>query len=67
MPAEVRDRAGLDEGTIMILVETEHGLVLMSQAQLQARVRSDMQGTDLVEELLAERRTAADIEDRTNA
>lgn len=67
VPAEVRERAGLDEGTILILMETDGGLVLMSQAQLRARVRADLRGTSLVEELLAERRMTADDEDRASA
>lgn len=64
VPVEVRERAGLDEGTVMILVETDDGLVLLSQEQLRARVRADRRGTSLVEELLGERREAAAAEDR---
>ena len=32
VPADVRECAKLHEGTVMILMETEGGLVLMSQA-----------------------------------
>lgn len=67
VPAEVRERAKLDEGAVMILLETEGGLVLMTQAQLQARVRADLEGTSLMEELLAERRAAARAEDDASA
>lgn len=63
VPAEVRKRCHLDEGTIMILIESDNGLVLMNQQQLKARVRGDMQGTSLVDELLKERREAARVED----
>ena len=67
VPAEVRERAKLDEGAVMILLETEGGLVPMTQAQLQARVRADLEGTSLTEELLAERRAAARAEDDASA
>jgi AbrB family looped-hinge helix DNA binding protein len=63
IPAELRDRAGLTEGTALILLETPNGLVLLTRPQLQDRVRAELAGLDLVDELLAERRTAAAVED----
>jgi len=63
IPAEVRSAAGLDEGTKLVLLPTEAGLVLMTREQLRARVREDLAGLDLVGELLAERRRAAAEED----
>lgn len=63
IPAEVRSAAGLAEGTKLVLLPTDAGLVLMTRDQLRARVRDDLAGLDLVEELLAERRRAADDED----
>lgn len=63
VPAGVRERAGLVEGTPLMLLETPTGLVLLTREQLQARVRSDLAGVDLVRELLAERRTNAAGED----
>jgi AbrB family looped-hinge helix DNA binding protein len=63
VPADVRDRAGLQAGTPLVLLETPAGLVLMTRAQLRARVRDELAGLDLVGELLAERRRAADEED----
>lgn len=63
LPAGVRQRAGLPEGTPLILLERPTGLVLLTQAQLQARVRADLTGLDLVGELLAERREHAQAED----
>lgn len=65
VPAEVRDRAGLREGTPLVLLETPDGLVLLTRDQLKARVRRELAGLDLVGELLAERRRAAADEDRT--
>lgn len=63
VPAEVRERAGLREGTPLVLLETPHGLVLLTREQLRARVRRELEGIDLVSELLAERRRAAERED----
>ena len=63
VPVEVRERAGLVEGTSLVLLDTPEGLVLLTREQLLARVRGELEGVDLVSELLAERRLAADQED----
>lgn len=63
MPAEVRARRGLVEGTQLMLLETPDGLLLLTREQLLDRVRADLAGLDLVGELLAERRRAAELED----
>lgn len=63
MPAEVRERAGLVEGTPLVLLESVDGLVLLTREQLRARVRRELGGTGLVAELLADRRRAAERED----
>ena len=63
IPAEVRERAGLAEGTPVVLFETSSGLALLTRAQLRDRVRTDLAGLDLVGELLAERRAEAAAED----
>lgn len=63
VPAEVRERAGLSEGTPLVLLETPTGLVLLTREQLRARVRDELAGLDLVAELLADRRRAAQEED----
>ena len=63
VPADVRKRAGLVEGTPLVLLESPDGLVLLTREQLRDRVRRDLAGLDLVGELLAERRRAAAIED----
>ncbi len=62
VPAQIRARAGLVEGTPLIVLDTPAGIVLLTREQLRARVRSELAGTDLVEELLAERRAAAQAE-----
>ena len=63
IPAAARERAGLSPGTPLILLETPEGLVLMTRRQLRSRVREDLAGLDLVAELLADRRRAAQEED----
>jgi AbrB family looped-hinge helix DNA binding protein len=63
VPAEVRDRAGLAAGTPLVLVESPSGLVVMTRDQLRARVRAELDGLDLVGELLRERRSASERED----
>ena len=63
VPAEVRERAGLREGTRLVLIETPNGLILLTREQLKARVRAELAGLDLVKELLDERRAQADAED----
>lgn len=63
VPAEVRERAGLTAGTPLVLMETPGGIVLMTREQLRARVRKELEGLDLVTELLDERRRAAAQED----
>lgn len=63
IPSEVREAAGIEEGTRLVLLATESGLVLMTRDQLRERVRGDLSGLDLVAELLADRRKAATEED----
>ena len=63
VPAEVRERAGLVEGTTLVLLVTPSGIVMMTRGQLRERVRDELAGLDLVGELLAERRATAATED----
>jgi AbrB family looped-hinge helix DNA binding protein len=63
IPADLRERAGLAEGTALILLETPTGLVLLTRPQLRELVRADLAGQDLVGELVAERRAEAAADD----
>ena len=63
VPADVRERAGIAEGTVLVMLETPTGLVLLTREQLRDRVRADLADADLVTELLAERRRASAAED----
>jgi hypothetical protein len=44
---------------VLVLLETDGGLVLLTRDQLRDRVRADLAGLDLVGELMAERRADA--------
>lgn len=63
IPADVRNRLGLEAGTALVLVETPRGLVLTSREQAKTLVRAQLAGVSLVDELIAERRddAAADL------
>lgn len=63
VPADIRERSGLTAGTPLVIVETADGLVLMTREQLKRRIRGQLDGHDLVAELLADRRAAARAED----
>lgn len=63
VPNEVREQNGLEPGTPLILLDTDGGIVLLTREQLRERVRSELAGLDLVDELLADRRRAAAEED----
>ena len=63
VPAPIREEAGLVEGTVLVAMATPSGIVLMTREQLKARVRAEMEGADLVQDLLEERRAAAALED----
>jgi hypothetical protein len=60
---DLRERAGLAEGTALTLPETPRGLVLLTRPQIQELVRADLTGLDLVGELLAECHISATTED----
>lgn len=63
IPVGLRERAGLAEGTPLVLLETPQGIVLLTRSQLQEIVRADLAGQDLVSDLLAGRRAEAAAED----
>ena len=63
VPAELRDRAGMHEGSVMVLIDTSRGVVLLSREQAKALVRADLSDLDLVSELLFGRRSEAAAED----
>jgi bifunctional DNA-binding transcriptional regulator/antitoxin component of YhaV-PrlF toxin-antitoxin module len=56
VPADVRERAGWEAGTPLVLIETDDSVVLLTRGQRRDRVRLELSGLDLVGELLRERR-----------
>lgn len=62
MPAELRAKAGLAEGTRLVVIDTPGGILVLTRAQLRERVRRELGGLDLVEELLADRRREAEAD-----
>lgn len=63
VPSELRKRLHLEAGTPLVMIETERGLVLATREQLKGLVRSQLQGLDLVDELLEDRRRQAAADD----
>ena len=63
VPAQLRERAALAAGTRLVMLDTPGGIVLLTREHLRARVREELDGLDLVGDLLAERRHAADRDD----
>ena len=63
VPAEVRARSNLEPGTVLVLIDSAEGMLLVTREQLSERVRKDLEGLDLVGDLCAERRRAAARED----
>jgi AbrB family looped-hinge helix DNA binding protein len=62
VPADVRDSQGWVEGTPLAVVDTPDGVLLMTKAQLIAHLRRQLDGHDLVAELLADRRAGVPAE-----
>lgn len=63
LPAGLRQRRNWPEGTILIAVETERGVVLTRRDELERLVREQLAGSDPVADLMEERRLAASRED----
>ena len=64
LPIELRQSREWAEGTTLLAIETERGVVLTTRAELEKLVRAQLGDADLVGELLAERRAASAEEDR---
>jgi AbrB family looped-hinge helix DNA binding protein len=63
VPAEMRERLGLHPGRVLVFIESPMGLVLLTRDQLKERVRTELEGLNLVDELLEDRRRQARDED----
>jgi len=60
LPAEVRSRHDLVPGTALVVIDAPGGVALLTREQLRDRVRVELAGLDLVGDLLADRRSAAE-------
>ena len=63
VPVELRERLHWTTGAQLLMLETPHGVILATRDQVKQLVRDGLQGLDLVDELLADRRRAAAAED----
>jgi bifunctional DNA-binding transcriptional regulator/antitoxin component of YhaV-PrlF toxin-antitoxin module len=63
IPAALRERWGLIAGRPVVLVDTPRGILLATREEARSILRASLDGTDLVAELLADRRRAAAVED----
>jgi AbrB family looped-hinge helix DNA binding protein len=59
LPAELRQARGWVEGTVLLLLETEDGVALVTRDELERQVQAELAGAGLVAQLLAERRAEA--------
>lgn len=64
VPADLRERLGLEAGSPVLLVETDDGVVLTTRAQARRLLSAQLGDGSLVSELLRERRATAAAEDR---
>jgi len=62
VPAELRERQHWSQGTPLLFIETDDGVVLTSREQALQLVRKQLAGKSLVDELLADRRAEAERE-----
>ncbi len=62
IPIELRERWHLDAGSRVMLIETPEGIVLATREQVKRLVRDQLRGASLVDELVRERRVAAQAE-----
>ncbi len=63
VPADLRARQNWSQGTPLLLIETDQGVVLTTQDQAKQLIRQQLAGESLVQELMAERRTQAQQEE----
>lgn len=63
VPSQVRSRRNWTPGTALVLIETEDGLLLTERETALRRIRALVGGAPLVDELIAERRREAAVED----
>lgn len=63
IPAPLRERQHWEQGMPLVFVETDRGVLLLTRDQTKRLVREQLSGSSLVDELIAERRRVAELED----
>ncbi|WP_411721159.1 AbrB/MazE/SpoVT family DNA-binding domain-containing protein [Mycetocola sp.] len=63
LPAGMRQRRDWAEGTTLVAIETETGVLLAERSALETILREQLSGADVVASLLEERRRASAAED----
>jgi AbrB family looped-hinge helix DNA binding protein len=63
IPASIRARHSWIEGTTLVAIDGEHGIVLMERDRALRLIREQLAGRDPVASLLRDRRTDARRED----
>ncbi|MBN9141143.1 MAG: AbrB/MazE/SpoVT family DNA-binding domain-containing protein [Micrococcales bacterium] len=63
IPASIRARHAWNEGTTLLTIDTDEGVILMERGHALRLIRQQLAGGDPVAELLRERREAAARED----
>jgi AbrB family looped-hinge helix DNA binding protein len=63
VPSALRARRNWSEGTALVAIETDRGVVVTSRSELEGFVRDQLAGSDLVAQLIEERRAASRRED----
>ncbi len=59
LPVTIRARHHWVEGSTLVALDTEHGLLLADQPTVERIVRARLAGHDLLDELLSDRRREA--------
>lgn len=62
VPASIRARHGWQEGSVLVALDTELGVLLADRSAVERLVQSRLAGTDLLAELIADRRREADYD-----
>lgn len=63
VPAALRAQQKWEQGTPLLFIETEHGVILTTRLQAKQLIRRQLAGESLVDALIDERRVAAASED----
>ncbi|WP_394554564.1 AbrB/MazE/SpoVT family DNA-binding domain-containing protein [Agromyces sp. MMS24-JH15] len=64
LPSELRSHQGWTQGTPLLIIETSRGVVMTTREQAISLLREQLAGTSLIDELLAERRRSAALDDQ---